>query len=302
MIDRFIDDVYGRLVASRRRRKRIVDEIRDHLDDASAALISSGLEQTSAEQRAVAAFGDASELARQLNADLAGVSIRRAPLIMGVTGSTIVAGFVLAALGAAQPAIPRPAGMVQQVAFFVAVLGLQVAFVAGARALARVAAIGQTRPRRPDQLLVRRTGFVFLGGSVTAVIGWIVALAARHGDDATAALVAGVAVMIGITIAAALALLGRRVAPLDDSSSAGDGDVVRHPWSARLEQAIVVVTRWPRLSCAAIALAGAGVVMSHAETSVTAALPWGAVEAAAVILGFVVLGPVLELRDVSRSS
>lgn len=302
MIDRFVDDVHGQLVASRRRRKRIVDEIRDHLDDASAALIASGLEVASAEQRAVAAFGDASEIAWQLNADLAGASIRRAPLIMGVTGSTIVAGFVLAAIGAVQPAFSRPAGMVQQVAFFVALLGLQVAFVAGARALARVSAIWRTRPRLADQLLVRRASFVFAGGSLTSVTGWIIALAARQGGGATAALVAGVAVMIGTSIAAALALLGRRVATLDDPSSAGDGDVVRHPRNARLEQSIAALTRWPRLSCAAIALAGAGVVMSHAETSVTAALPWGAVEAAAVIVGFVVLGPVLELRDVSRSS
>ena len=36
--------------------------------------------------------------------------------------------------------------------------------------------------------------------------------------------------------------------------------------------------------------------MSHAETTVTGALPWGIAQAVAVIGGFVLLGPALDLR------
>lgn len=43
-------------------------------------------------------------------------------------------------------------------------------------------------------------------------------------------------------------------------------------------------------------LAAAG-AMSHAETTFAAALPWGALEAAAVVAGFTVLGPQLGLRS-----
>jgi hypothetical protein len=36
--------------------------------------------------------------------------------------------------------------------------------------------------------------------------------------------------------------------------------------------------------------------MARAETTVWAALPWGIAEVVAIVLGFVLLGPMLELR------
>jgi hypothetical protein len=37
--------------------------------------------------------------------------------------------------------------------------------------------------------------------------------------------------------------------------------------------------------------------MSHAETTFTGALPWGVVQAGAVLFGFFLLGPALGLRE-----
>jgi hypothetical protein len=42
--------------------------------------------------------------------------------------------------------------------------------------------------------------------------------------------------------------------------------------------------------------------MVHAETTALDALPWGAAQAIAVVLGFVLLGPTLGLRTRSGSS
>ena len=62
------------------------------------------------------------------------------------------------------------------------------------------------------------------------------------------------------------------------------------------EQAIALVRRHGVVSCLSVAVGSAALAMTHAEATVGGALPWGAVQALAVVLGFTVLGPRLGLR------
>jgi hypothetical protein len=57
-----------------------------------------------------------------------------------------------------------------------------------------------------------------------------------------------------------------------------------------------VVRRWPWPSCPLVAAVSAAVAMTRAETNVAGALAWGGTEAAVVVAGFLVLGPILDLR------
>lgn len=297
MIDAFLDDLGRRLVASRRRRARIVGEVRDHLDEAADHFVAHGEDRRTAEAHAVGAFGHASDLAGQINAQVAAASLRRVPMIMAAAGTAVVAGFVSAA--SAQPRHDGAAASRQQVAFFVAVLGLQFAVVAGVRVVARIAAVWGATPSDADQALVRRASLVFLGGLVVCIAGWTVALVGSDVRRHTTPVVGGAVVMLLATIIATVATLRRRVVPIGVAGSA-PGTAIRSRL-AIAERAITMMGRRPSLTCAAVALVAAASAMSHAETTVGRALPWGVAEAAAVVAGFVLLGPCLEVRSLSRS-
>jgi hypothetical protein len=299
MIDEFVEQISRRLRVSARRRARIVQDIRDHLDDAVDRLMLQGADRRTAEEEAVNAFGPPPDLARLFNADAAATVIRRTPMIMAACGVAVVGGFLLAAIMQPHVAVPAAATTFQQVAFFAAVLGLQFAFVAGLRVLARVGACWRTAPCAADLVLVRRSGAVFLGGLAVATGGWMLALAGaigRQPDARPVPFVVGIALMLTATIGAGVAMVHRHGTPEGETSPvrAGSAEGSVHGIAERVIQQS---SRRPLTVCAGVAVLAALSAMSHAETTVAGALPWGGIEAAAVIAGFVLLGPMLELRS-----
>ena len=293
MIDQYVNEISQRLVVPARRRARILEDIRDHLEDAVEQLLSQGIDQQTAEESAIGAFGSASSLASQLNEQFAVGLLRRTPLTMAASGFVMVAGFLLAAVTRPSQGA-MPAGPVQQVAFFIGLLGLQVAFVAGVRVVARVGARWRSAPSAADHLLVRRAAFVFSAGLAVAACGWTVALVAAGGGTGpprTAPLLAGGAVMILAVVAAWATTIGR-VTSTGTASPDADPSMF-----GAAERFLQWVSRRPRRFCACGAILAALAVMSHAETTLKGELMWGVIEAWPVIAGFVLLGPALELRS-----
>jgi len=291
----------GRLLqVSSRQRARIMADIREHLDDAVAELIARGADPSAAEASAVAAFGAAAVVAAEFNVHASAIRIRRLPAIMAATGVLLIAGFVLAARAHSRETTAvaaAPARVWTQITFFAAVLGLQFAVVAGLRLLARVAAIWRTAPDAADVALVRHAGVAFVGGLVVASCGWsAILIEARGGLVAShsAAVAAGLAMMLTATLAAAVAIAGQwgRFTFHADAGTAA----VRNPWRGGVgEWTIRRLGRWPTATCAMVALIAAIAAMSHAETTVVGALPWGAAEASGVIAGYLLLRRPLQL-------
>jgi hypothetical protein len=219
---------------------------------------------------------------------------------MASCGIAVVAGFVFAALSQGSPAVPGRAGIVQQVAFFAAVLGLQFACVAGARLVVRAGDRWRSAARPADQLLLRRAAAVFVGGLAVTAIGWTVVLVelpdrlrSRHAVP----LAIGIVVMLSATIVAAVAMVRQRSRVVEAQPwSVAEADTAG-PWVFHVaERGIGWMGRHPRPTCALAATIAGLAAMSHAETTVLGALPWGVTQAVAVIAGYVLLGPALELR------
>ncbi|MGZ4768271.1 MAG: permease prefix domain 1-containing protein [Ilumatobacteraceae bacterium] len=300
MINDYIDEIDRRLVATARQRARIVEDIREHLTDAIEQLVAQGIDRRTAEQQAIGAFGPATDLAHQFNGHAFAIALRRAPLTMAACGTAVVAGFIFAAVSQPSSTTAKQAGIIQQVAFFAAVLGLQFAFVAGLRVSVRAGQRWRSAPRRDDQLLLCRAVAVFAAGLLVAAISWTVVLVevldGLPGRRAVP-LAMGIVVMLGATIVAGVAVARQR------------SQVIRvEPWSpteADVAGPLVFVVaergiRWmgdhPHPTCALTAVVAGLAAMRHAETTVLGALPWGVAQAAAVIIGYLLLGPALQLR------
>lgn len=298
MIDDYLARLRSELRVTGKRRDRIVDDVRDHLEDAIAALRRDGTEAGDAERMALAAFGPASQFAAQINSDAATLLLRRTPAAMVLAGLAVVGGLLFAAVPQPAPGLPKPAGLGGEISFFAGTVGLQVAFIAGVRAAARTLARWRRTPSAADLHLLRRTALVFVGGLIASAVGWTVALldavsGRPHGR--VVPLVVGLAMIIGgSTLAAATTARWRRtmiVVPPD-----GDGDELPASVFALPERFIQWMAAKPALACTSAALVAALAAMSRAETTAAGALPWGLAEAAFVVAGYVMLGPALELR------
>jgi hypothetical protein len=297
MIEDYIDDIDRRLVVSTRQRSRIIQDIRDHLADAVEQLAVQGVDGPTAELQAVAAFGSPTDLASQFNGHAAAVAMRRTPITMAACGAAVVGGFLLAAVTQPSMAVRQPAGIVQQVAFFTAVLGLEFAFVAGLRLSVRAAARWWVTPSQSDQFLLRRAMVVFGVALAVAAVGWTVVMAEVLGESnrRAATLVAGMVMMIGAAGVAGVALTLQRLHGQDEPSMPESVATDRSILGAA-ELGVGWVGRRPRTTCAVVAIAAGLTAMANADTTVRGALPWGIVQAAAVVAGFVLLGPALQLR------
>ena len=293
MIDEYVDEIARRLVMPAGRQARIVAEVRDHLDDAVAELVARGADVHVAEARATHAFGSPPDLANQFNTHVAVGVLRRTPLVMAASGVAVAVAFVFAAIS--RPArAPSSAGVLQQVAFFCGVLGMQVAVVAGVRVLARVAARWETTPTAADHRLVRRAGFVFSSGLTAAAVAWTVALAASGERSAPCILSCVVMMIVAVVV---WSTTTGRLAPTGEDRTIPSGSALGAP-----ERALEWLGGRPRVWCATMAILAAITAMPHAETTLSGDLVWGAIQAAAVVVGFIVLGPTLELRSHSRAS
>ena len=298
-IDVYITDLSSRLRVGRRARARILEEVRDHLDDALAA--RTGSDADPGDEQAVAltlsAIGSPASLARAFNVQAGTRAMRRAPVIALAGGIAVVSGFLLAVTTQPRASAPHSAGIAAQLSFFAAAVALQVACVAGVCAAARVIARWRTSEvRAHSRQLVRRCSVISIAALAACAAGWLLTMGLAYRSlTEPNALTLGVGA--GIMVVGA-AVAGVLIAHLDvnDRDDAPEPATDREPVLGFGEQLINGARRHPVVSCGGIALAGAVSAMAHAETTIAGALPWGVSQAAAVVVGFVLLGPALGLR------
>jgi hypothetical protein len=296
-IEHYIGELSSHLRVSRRTRNRILAEVRDHLDDGTARLVRAGDDTDRAVARVIESFGPASAIATEFNAEAGTRAMRRAPIVAFGTGVGVFAGLLVAARAQPHPAVPMRATLITQVAFFVAVLAFQVAVVAGMCAASRTVAIHRA-PVAPshDRQYVRLAANISTGAAAIAAAGWTITLAIavhRLTRPNTAAAMIGGAIVVA---AASVGIAATRRLRVNASDSPAGADAEPAGVFNIGERCIALVTLHPVESCTAVAALSIWPAMAHAETTFTAALPWGIAQAAAVIIAFMVLGPVLELR------
>jgi hypothetical protein len=283
-------------------RARLVAEVREHLDDAVEHHLAAGRPRDEAEEQAVAAFGPVATIVGPAHAAAGTIAMRRAPLVALVAGVAAVGGLVLAARGSSTMATVTGARLVVgQLTFFAGVIALELAFVAGACGAARAAALWH-RAEAPvaDRRFVLGATARSISCTLVAVVLWAATIldggrpAHGWGDPA---LVGALLAMVGGAVVAHLVRRRLRANLTDEASGAaavaGSGPAVL----GLGEHALTVVRRHGALACSLVAAVAAAGAMAHAETTFRTALPWGAAQAAAVAVGFVVLGPQLGLRD-----
>jgi hypothetical protein len=296
-IDAYISELTACLHVNARDRARILGEVRDHLADATTNREHLGDPPTDAVAQAVEAFGAAPALATQLNAETGARAMRRAPVIAFTAGATVFAGLIVAGKSQPHPAVPMQAVLATQVSFFAAVLAFQVAVVAGACAACRALAIWRTSAARgDDRAFVRRCATISARALGAAATGWAVTLALAldrlSNPNRLGAIVGGIIMLVGAS--AALATTTRlRINATDDAT----GTVRETPGLFSIpERSVRLVQHHPIWWCGSIAALSALPAMTHAETTFTGALPWGLIQAATVVLAFLILGPALGLR------
>jgi HAAS len=298
MINGYVSAVGRHLHVSKQRRERILREVRAHLVDSTTELEARGLEPDTARRTAIAAFGPPEQFARECNAQAATSTMRRTPAVIGVAGVMVGAGFLAAAATVPRSAAPPPAGIGAQVMFFVTVIAFQCAIVAGARAASLVAASWRASVAPVDvRDIVRHAATVCVVGLGLATAAWLVTISIRAGDGRLLEeprAVIGIALMIAGALGAAMFSVAHRAA----MPESGVADL---PFSSGVivgagERVVSLVLDHPIAACVTTAIVGAASAMRHAETTALGALPWGVAEAAAVVIGFVLLGPRLGLR------
>lgn len=295
-VDRYIEELGSCLRVSGRDRTRILVEVRDHLDDAIADRERNGERRDRAVARAFDAFGAPSLLATQLNAAAGTRAMRRAPIVAFVAGLGVLVGFLVAGTTQPHTSVPTNANLATQVSFFLAVLAFQVAVVAGICAASRALAMHREPTVSSDtRQLVHRCALISTGALGVAAIGWATTMGLafnRLVDPNRVTLVIGGVVMITASGVAIIAMYHLKVNAADDTGYADAASTGRFGLG---ERCIDVVRRHPVASCLIVGACSAVPAMSHAETTLTGALPWGAIQAASVVAAFVALGPALGL-------
>jgi hypothetical protein len=296
-IDRYIAELTSQLNVGARGRTRILAEVRDHLDDAVAHRAQSGDRPEQAATEALDAFGSPAAVASQFNAEAGARAMRRAPIVAFAAGLAVVTGFVVAGATQPQSATPTNATLATQVSFFAAVLAFQIAVVAGMCAAARALARWRTSARRgADRQFVRQCTVISTGALGVAAVGWASTMSLalnRLVDPNRATLAIGGVIMVCSAVTAIAAAHRLQVNPSDDADD-GPDDTSRFLGVG--ERVIEFVREHPVVSCAGAAALSVWPAMSHAETTLAGAVPWGIAQAATIVLGFIVLGPALGLR------
>ena len=98
-IDDYLAAVSDRLHVPRARRQRILDEVRDHLADATTSLEARGIPapRICLPVRPSRLSARPEQLAREFNAQAATATMRRTPVVIGASGIAVASGFALAA-------------------------------------------------------------------------------------------------------------------------------------------------------------------------------------------------------------
>jgi HAAS len=286
MIGSYLDALSAELRVPRRARDRIVAETRDHLVDAVAA------GQT--EEEAVAAFGEARQLAARFHEQLASSSAQRA------AGQTVLLAIafgigVAAAFGSSNI---FPLGIVVFV-------GAQLAAVAGALALVRWLRY-RSAPLVPSARLgdLYRTGFVVVGAVAVVGIAEMV-----NGLPIAGGVMLAAALVVGVRIRAAVARARVLLPPAPSTEDVLD-DVVavlpqlepvakwvplrRNPWRVCLLFAVacgVALAGWH-----GVVEAGGPVTFANFGRAMLAGLVIASIEATAVIACFAAFARPLGIR------
>lgn len=295
MIDAYVAALAARVRVPRRHRERILGEVREHLDDAAARLVAQGLSRSAAEQRAVESFGLAGALAEQFNHQSAATTTRRMPMFMAGCGAGVVGGFLGAAIP--QPASSTAAPLPRQVAFFLGILGLQLAVIAGLRVSARVAAQWVDGPTAADARLGSACRSGVPRGADDDGCRWGRGSARcrrwpfRRSPRPVAGRVGGDADQRNRRSHLRPATDEHRCRR--DRPPARHRPDGAHPWRAPVR--VDFGSPGPVVRVRGGGCRGATAMM-HAETTVSGALPWGVAQGAAVVGGYLLLGPTLELR------
>ena len=299
-IDDYVAELATLLHVPSTRRRRILAEVHDHLDDAVAHQRANdeALTQPGGPTASVLAdFGQVSTIAAQFNAEAGTAAMRRGPLVALAGGLGVFGGFLLAGTTQPQSTSPKDATWLTQLAFFVAVLGFEVALVAGACAAARALAWWKSSvASSSDRDFVRRCSLVSTGALAIAAVSWSVttALASdRLVRPNSTTLVLGAAVML-VSAGVAVGMVHRLPLNLVDEGPSGSEPAGGAFTLA--ERGVGFVRAHPVLCCLVLAGFSAVPAMSHAETTLSGSLPWGLAQAASVVVGFLALGPLLGLR------
>ena len=275
-IEDYLDELGRALQVRGVARHRLLQECRDHLDQAGAE---------HGPREAVRRFGDAGELAATFDAQ---VAARRAltSAVASLVAVLAVAGSTLALVNGSSR--NDPAVVAWAVVFFAAA---QTAAAAAVLAAVQIAAMRRSPAALPDVALLCRRASCAL---VCAGVAMFAAAAAVPGHASAATLLTGpaLAVLAGLTVLRSRSLL-RRLGALRQR-------VTRSPLAdlgAAARVATPVLSPLALLSCTAVVAAAAAFIWDRGEhATVTAAVGAAGTEAALTVVGFLLLGPALGLR------
>jgi hypothetical protein len=110
-VDGYLRALAARMSGSRRARARLLRELADHLEDATAAKVALGLPPVEAEREALAQIGDADTIAEQWRSRTQRVQRRqgtRIALAAATVALASVLGITSAASGHRNPSTPAP--------------------------------------------------------------------------------------------------------------------------------------------------------------------------------------------------
>lgn len=335
MIEPYLAELGRRLELPARKRRRILDESRDHLLELTGRGRELGLPDAEAERRAIETFGEPRAIAREFHEQVASAGVQR---LSGLTAALLVAFLALQAIVTLAPAGSHAdwasSGGYGVLAFF---LG-QVAAVAGVLGIARslryrpegrVPLHGLGDIVRADAVALGCTWLVTLSLGAGLVVhsgsigdsGWGVALAAGVGATAALALATSFALVRSLAAARPLPEAAPQSDALDDLQAvarlvpaervhiaAGRG------WQRLRDQAPGAAS-WldlrghPWRFCMLFAAAcGLAVALAHALSeggpppaavlwkAALAALLIASIEGAAVVVSFLALGRFLGIR------
>jgi hypothetical protein len=297
-LERYLASLDTQLRVGRRTRARILSEVRDQLDEDITGREDRGDTHQVAVAHALHAFGAPTMMATAFNNQAGTRAMHRHPFVILVGGVAVCVGFLVAATTQASGRSPQNATVAAQVSFFVAALAMQAALVAGICATSRaVARWHAAETSSDDRRFVHRCSIVSLGALTAATSAWVANLGLASNTMANAnkpTLAIGAAIMILAVIMALVILTRLPINPFDDPPAEHANGIGVLGLG---EDLIGIVRSHPVVSCVAAALVTGGLAMSHAETTFTGALPWGVVQAGAVLIGFALLGPALGLRE-----
>jgi len=300
-IEKYLDELNSALETTNRRKRGILNEVRDHLLDSTAQKISLGAPTSLAEDEAINAFGSADLIARGLNACEGARAAKEAPLIALSTGATVFIAFLAAAWS--QPINTANASIFQEITFFIGVISAQFALASGlcgaSRALSLWRSLESSGKDRTFIKQVIRISIISLDVSVLVVTFNLIFDSIHEKNSNKVALVSSAVIMIALSIAGFIKISKLHI---NSPHEIHEGSYSQSPkiWTLG-EWVISAIKKHPTIPLLCVTIVCGLSAMNKAETNtLQQALPWGAAEVAAIVLGFFLLGPTLGLRESNK--